>query len=93
MPGPRWVHRFAQQLGFPALTAAGMSLGKGIYLQRKFEDRPILLAHECVHSAQYERHGILGFLWRYLYQCVHVGYVNAAFEREAVDLSEAACRI
>ena len=93
MPGPQWTHRFAHWLGFPALTAAGMSLGKGIYLQRKFEDRPILLAHECVHSAQYERHGILGFLWRYLYQCVRVGYVNAPFEREAVDLSEAACRI
>lgn len=91
MPGPRWAHRFAQRLGFPALTAAGMSLGKGIYLDQKFEDRPVLLAHECVHSAQYERHGIFGFLCRYLYQCVRVGYANAAFEREAVGRSEAAC--
>ena len=85
MPEPRWTHRFAQHLGFPTLTAAGMSLEKGIYLQRKFQDRPVLLAHECVHAAQYERHGIFGFLRRYLFQCVRDGYVNAAFEREAVE--------
>ena len=85
MPGPRWTHRLAQGLGFPALTAAGMSSGKRIYLQRKFQDRRLLLAYECVHAAQYERHGIFGFLRRYLFQSVHDAYVNATFEREAIE--------
>ena len=92
MPGPSWAHRVAQGLSFPALSAAGMSVGRGIYIQRQFEHQEVILIHECVHAAQYERYGIVGFIWRYLVQCLRYGYISAPFEREAVDLSKAACR-
>ncbi|MFT4639579.1 MAG: hypothetical protein ACI8T1_002904 [Verrucomicrobiales bacterium] len=91
MPGPRWIHRLAQRLSLPAMKAVGMSLGHGVYLQRGFEHRIKILVHECVHTAHYERHGISGFLRRYLPHCLEDGHINAELEREAVRLSEQAC--
>lgn len=51
--------------------------------------RPLeLLAHECVHTAQYERlGGIQPFLRAYFRQCLTLGYFRAPLEREAVEIS------
>ena len=90
-PGPRWFSRMTQRLGYPATSAVGMSLGHGIYLQRGFENRVEILAHECVHTSQYERLGTRGFLTLYIQQCLEDGYANSALEREAVKISHRAC--
>lgn len=42
-----------------------------------------LMRHELVHVAQFARYGTLGFLVRYLSQCVRYGYRHAPLEREA----------
>ena len=85
MPGPRWLHRLAQGMKFPAMTAAGMSLGQGIYLVQRYAHNRQILVHESVHCGQYERLGFYGFLRCYLAQCLEHGYVNAPLEQEAVQ--------
>ena len=39
--------------------------------------------HELKHVEQYERHGMLGFLCRYLIESMRKGYRNNRFEVEA----------
>ena len=47
-----------------------------------------ILVHELVHTAQYERlNGIPGFLRQYLRDCLKDGYMSAAMEREAREVS------
>ena len=44
-----------------------------------------LIAHECVHTGQYERSGsVAGFLRAYFSECLEIGYPDAAMEQEAV---------
>jgi hypothetical protein len=70
----------------------GLSLRYGIYLKAGFETGRGLLAHELVHTAQYERLGSpLSFLRQYLGECLGVGYPEAPLEQEAIRLSEALC--
>ncbi len=70
----------------------GLSLRYGIYVKAGFETGRGLLAHELVHTAQYERLGSpLSFLRQYLGECLHVGYPQAPLEQEAIRLSEALC--
>ncbi|NQX02377.1 hypothetical protein HQ447_17100 [bacterium] len=43
------------------------------------------LAHECLHTGQYERHGeIAGFLRAYFTECIELGYPDAPMEQEAI---------
>ncbi len=75
---------------FPEVTShtIGLSLRYGIYLRRQHSGNRRLLAHECVHTAQYERlGGIEEFLEVYLRQCLESGYPQAPLEREAVRRS------
>ena len=47
-----------------------------------------LVAHECVHTGQYERMGgIKPFLKAYLRECIDPGYPNGPLEREAIERS------
>ncbi|MGC4043067.1 MAG: hypothetical protein QM758_04620 [Armatimonas sp.] len=65
----------------------GLALRYGIYVRTGAESRE-LLAHELVHTGQYERLGsIEGFLQTYLTQCLTVGYPAALLEQEAIRLS------
>ena len=69
---------------FP-VKATGLTAYYGIYLQRDLdEDRLAVLAHELVHTGQYERlGGILAFIREYLRDCLANGYMWAAMEEEA----------
>jgi hypothetical protein len=68
----------------------GLSLRYGIYIHSRCKRNRMLVAHECVHTAQYERYGSTsGFLQAYLGQCLISGYPAAALEREAIELSAA----
>ncbi len=69
-------------------TTQGLALRYGIYVRAGAETRD-LLAHELVHTAQYERYGsVAGFLYAYLTQCLTVGYPTAPLEQEAIRKSE-----
>lgn len=84
MPGWGWVQRIAARFGFDSSTTAGLCLRYGIFLRRDSAHDPQLLAHECVHTGQYERLGSLwAFLRRYLAECLTIGYWQSPLEREA----------
>lgn len=52
------VLRFAVRIsGLFSLHTAGMALRYGIYVRSDFWGDRRLIAHECVHTAQYERRG------------------------------------
>ena len=77
---------------YQVFDPAGMTLGFGIFARSELEDDRLLLAHEFVHVAQYERFGgVLGFMRRYIFQCLADGYLEAALEIEARELSERTC--
>ena len=66
----------------------GLAAGRGIFVRVGHEGSRSLLAHELVHTAQYERlGGIRPFLRRYLRECMVLGYAGAPMEREAVEES------
>lgn len=46
--------------------AAGITLGPLVIVRRGRERDELLLRHELVHVAQWRRHGVVGFLARYL---------------------------
>jgi hypothetical protein len=66
----------------------GLTFGYGILVRDDcWRDRP-LIAHELVHTAQYERMGgTEQFLKRYLTECLTVGYADSPLELEAVSMS------
>ena len=41
------------------------------------------VAHELVHLRQYQEHGLLPFLWKYLLESARVGYYQNKYEVEA----------
>lgn len=89
MPGVGWMHRIAARWGFDRRHIGGLCLRYGILLRRDLAAQPVIMAHELVHTAQFERHGSLaGFLRAYLLQCLREGYANAPLEREAVLKSQ-----
>lgn len=75
---------------FPQVTSktVGLSLRHGIYVRRPFAGDRHLVAHECVHTGQYERAGsIARFLVDYFAGCIEFGYPDAPLEREAIERS------
>lgn len=83
-PVPYSLEKFMQRHGFPVGNAAGMCMRYGIYLVDKYAHRDCLLAHELVHTHQFQRLGsIHKFLYHYLYQTLLLGYANAPMEAEA----------
>lgn len=79
----------AMLTGLISPDTAGMALRYGIFIRTDcWTDRRIV-AHECVHTAQYERFGgIAEFLRPYLRECLEVGYPSGPLEREAILKSE-----
>ncbi len=66
-------------------NTVGLSLRYGIYIRSKYWGNRHLIAHECVHTGQYERHGgIDGFLRAYFTECIELGYPDAPMEQEAI---------
>jgi hypothetical protein len=89
VPGLRWMHHLAARWGFDRKHIGGLCLRYGILLRRDLAAQQVIMAHELVHTAQFERHGSMaGFLRAYLLQCLREGYANAPLEREAVMKSQ-----
>ena len=63
----------------------GMAIRYGIFVRQDCWNNRSLIAHECVHTSQYERFGgISEFLFQYLRECIEIGYPAAPLEQEAV---------
>ncbi|WP_345715874.1 hypothetical protein [Luteolibacter yonseiensis] len=80
-----WVRTAARWIPSVSPHTVGLSLRYGIYVRsRHWRDRR-LIAHECVHTAQYERlGGIRAFLRAYFTECILSGYPGAPLEQEAI---------
>ena len=68
-----------------SVNTVGLSLRYGIYIRSRYWGSRHLIAHECVHTGQYERSGsVAGFLRAYFTECLEVGYPHAPMEQEAI---------
>lgn len=78
--------RAGQATGLISPHSAGLTVGYGIFIREDCWDSRRLVAHECVHTSQYERYGsIEAFLTEYLSQCIELGYLDAPLEQEALE--------
>lgn len=81
------------ELGLITNATTGMTFRYGIYIREDHWNNRELIAHELVHTAQYERlGGIRGFLAQYLRECFTDGYPNGALEQEARQKAATICR-
>ncbi len=82
--GNSFLNGLGKVAGLISEATAGMTLYYGIFIRSEYWQDRQLIAHECVHTAQYERMGGLRpFLGRYLHECLDLGYLNAPMEQEA----------
>ncbi len=85
-PGASALRAAARAISFNIGATCGLTLGYGIFIRKDCWRDRALIAHELVHTAQYERlGGIKPFLRQYLGECLTVGYLNSPLEREASD--------
>jgi hypothetical protein len=62
-------------IDFLTPATRGLTLGYGIVIRSDCWRDRLLIVHELVHVAQYERlGGILPFLRKYLFECLTMGY-------------------
>jgi hypothetical protein len=87
MPQDAVLRAAAAQAGLVSEQTTGMALRYGIFIRDDvWDNRSHIVAHELVHTAQYERLGGLApFLKQYLSECLTVGYSQAPLEQEAVQ--------
>jgi hypothetical protein len=75
----------------PAAPRA-FTVGYGICIRSDCWGNRHIVAHELVHTAQYERlGGILPFLSKYLLECATIGYSQAPMEQEAMTGGQQVC--
>ena len=71
---------------------AGLTLRYGIFIRQDCWGERRLVAHELVHTSQYERMGgFEPFLRQYLHECLTIGYPEAPLEQEAVVTTAKLC--
>ena len=87
-PAQEALQSACDAINFLTPATRGLALGYGIFLRTDCGRERELVAHELVHTAQYERlGGIEFFLRQYLMECLTVGYPESPLEREAVSKS------
>ena len=66
---------------------AAIVFGRTIHLhnisRQQFFGNTRLMKHELCHVRQYQQHGFLPFLWKYLVESIRNGYTKNKFEVEA----------
>jgi len=89
LPGAGLLGLASRMAGFHGSDPWGMSLGYAVFIRNGWAgSRQELLAHEFVHTAQFERMGgMRPYLVQYLRECLTVGYAASPMEQEAVRLS------
>ena len=92
VPAHPMLRSAAASINFLTAAPRGLALEYAIFIRADHWRDRALIAHELVHTAQYQRlGGILPFLQTYIYQCATVGYPNAALELEAIATAERVC--
>jgi hypothetical protein len=92
VPAHPMLRAAAASINFLTATPRGLALDYGIFVRTDHWRDRTLIAHELVHTAQFQRlGGILPFLHAYISQCVTVGYPNAPLELEAVATAARVC--
>jgi len=92
VPAHPMLRAAAASINFLTAAPRGLALGYAVFVRADHWRDRALIAHELVHTAQYQRlGGILPFLQTYIYQCATVGYPNAALELEAIATAERLC--
>lgn len=87
-PSDLTLRTAAAAIQFLTPATRGLTLGYGIFIRSDCWDDRQLIAHELVHTMQYERMGgIEPFLRQYLFECLTVGYPAAPMEQEAIALA------
>lgn len=81
------LRKASSLLGFFNPGPDGITYRYGILIRKDCYPDHHLVAHECVHTAQYERLGIYTFLQNYLKECLTIGYPDGPLEQEAINLS------
>ncbi|MEO0343253.1 MAG: hypothetical protein AAF198_07435 [Pseudomonadota bacterium] len=71
----------------PGTVIAGLAAGYGIFLAEGYGDKIWVLAHELVHTAQFERYGMEEMTRRYLTESVVLRDRLIPLEREAINKS------
>ena len=62
----------------------GFTFGQRIFFRKpKDQVEQKYIDHEKVHAAQYKEHGVIGFLYQYLWKERSVPYREKTFEKEA----------
>ena len=78
------LQKLGKEVGLLSEHTIGVSFRYGIYVKKGYLDQRTLIAHELVHTMQYERLGsIENFLKEYITECILVGYPNGKLEMEA----------
>jgi hypothetical protein len=92
VPAHPMLKAAAASINFITAAPRGLALQNAIFVRSDhWRDRG-LIAHELVHTAQYQRlGGVLPFLQTYIFQCATVGYQQAPLELEATATAERIC--
>jgi len=92
VPAHPLLRAAAASMNFLGAAPRGLALNYGIFIRADHWRNRALIAHELVHTAQYQRlGGILPFLQTYIYQCATVGYSNSPLETEAITTAARIC--
>ena len=92
VPVNRMLRAAAASIHFLSAAPRGLALDYGIFVRSDHWRDRALIAHELVHTAQYQRlGGIVPFLRTYILQCATVGYSHAPLELEAIATSARIC--
>jgi hypothetical protein len=92
VPAHPLLRAAAASINFISAAPSGLALEYGIFIRTDHWRDRALIAHELVHTAQYQRlGGILPFFQTYMYQCATVGYRNAPLEMEAAATAARIC--
>lgn len=92
VPANPMLRASAASIHFLSGAPRGLALDYGIFVRSDhWRDRE-LIAHELVHTAQYQRlGGIIPFLRTYIIQCATIGYSHAPLELEAIATAARIC--
>ena len=83
-----FLQKAAQDTRLLSPLTTGLTLRYGIFIRSDCWGGRGLIAHELVHTTQYEKlGGITPFLKQYLYECITIGYPEAPMEQEAIKES------
>ena len=92
IPADPMLRAAAASINFLTAAPRGLALDYGIFIRADHWRDRALIAHELVHTAQFQRFGgILPFLQTYISQCATVGYSNAPLELEAIATAARIC--